>query len=41
MIEYEFNAKGERISTRFAPGYFQLMAHFIRYGRIDEHYGNG
>ena len=40
MTEYELNAKGERVSTRFAPGYFQMMADFIRDGRIDEHYGN-
>jgi len=40
MTEYELNAKGERVSTRFAPGYFQMMAKFIRDGRIGEHYGN-
>jgi dienelactone hydrolase len=40
MTEYELNAKGERVSTRFAPGYFQMMANFIRGGRIGEHYGN-
>jgi uncharacterized protein len=40
MTEYELNAKGERVSTRFAPGYFQMMANFIRDGRIGEHYGN-
>jgi dienelactone hydrolase len=40
MTEYELNAKGERVSTRFAPGYFQMMADFIRDGRIGEHYGN-
>jgi pimeloyl-ACP methyl ester carboxylesterase len=40
MREYELNAKGERVSTRFAPGYFQMMANFIRDGRIGEHYGN-
>jgi hypothetical protein len=40
MTEYELNAKGERISTRFAPGYLQMMADFIRDGRIGEHYGN-
>ena len=39
MTEYELNAKGERISTRFSPGYFQMMADFIRDGRIGEHYG--
>ena len=40
MTEYELNAKGERVSTRFAPGYFQMMANFIRDGRIGEHFGN-
>lgn len=36
---YELNAKGERDSTRFAPGYFQMMADFIRDGRIGASYG--
>jgi uncharacterized protein len=40
MTEYELNAKGERVSTRFAPGYFQMMANFIRDGRIGGQYGN-
>ena len=40
MTEYELNAKGERVSTRFAPGYFQMMADFIRDGRIVGNYGN-
>ena len=39
MTEYMINAKGERVSTRFVPGYFQMMADFIRDGRIGEHYG--
>ena len=39
MTEYELNAKGERVSMRFSPGYFQMMADFIRDGRIGEHYG--
>lgn len=39
MTEYELNAKGERVSTRFAPDYFQMMADFIRDGRIGAHYG--
>jgi dienelactone hydrolase len=39
MTEYELNDKGERISTRFVPGYFSMMADFIRDGRIGEHYG--
>lgn len=40
MTEYELNAKGERVSTRYAPGYFQMMADFVRHGRIGDHYGN-
>ena len=39
MTEYELDARGERLSTRYAPGYFQMMADFIRDGRIGEHYG--
>lgn len=39
MTEYELNAEGERVSTRFAPGYFQMMADFVRDGHIHEHYG--
>ena len=39
MTEYELNANGERVSTRFVPGYFQMMADFARDGRIGEHYG--
>ena len=40
ITEYELDAKGERISTRYAPGYFRLMADFIRDGRIRGQYGN-
>jgi pimeloyl-ACP methyl ester carboxylesterase len=40
MTDYELNAKGERLSTHYAPGYFRMMADFIRYGRIRQHYGN-
>jgi uncharacterized protein len=39
MTEYELDAKGERISTRFSAGYFQMMADFIRDGRIGKQYG--
>lgn len=39
MTLYELDAKGERLSTRYAPGYFQMMADFIRNGRIGESYG--
>lgn len=40
MTEYEIDAKGDRVSTRFAPAYFQMMADFVRDGRINDHYGN-
>jgi dienelactone hydrolase len=40
MTEYEIDANGDRVSTRFAPGYFQMMVDFIRDGRIKDHYGN-
>jgi uncharacterized protein len=40
MTEYELDPKGERVSTRFAPGYFQMMADFIRNGRIGDRYGD-
>lgn len=40
MTEYELNASGERVATRFAADYFQMMTDFIRDGRIGEHYGN-
>ncbi len=40
MTLYELNAKGERLSTRFAPGYFDMMADFIRVGAIRSHYAN-
>ena len=39
MTEYELDAKGERVSTRFSAGYFKMMADFIRDGRIDGPYG--
>ena len=38
MMLYELNAKGERISTRYAPGYFAMMRDFICNGRIGSHY---
>jgi len=37
MTQYEVNSQGERVSTRFAPGYFRMMADFIR----DSHIGGG
>lgn len=40
MTLYDLDAKGERLSTRYAPGYFDMMADFIREGRIGRSYGN-
>lgn len=37
---YETGPTGERVSTRYAPGYFQMMADFIRTGRVDSRYGD-
>jgi hypothetical protein len=39
MTEYELNAKGERVSTRYTSGYFGMMADYARDGRIGGHYG--
>lgn len=39
ITEYELDAHGERVSTRYSGGYFQMMADFIRGGRIGAHYG--
>jgi uncharacterized protein len=39
ITEYELNANGERVSTRYSPGYFQMMADFARDGRIGGQYG--
>ena len=40
MTEYQLDAKGERQATRYAPGYFQMMADFIRNGRIGDRYAD-
>jgi pimeloyl-ACP methyl ester carboxylesterase len=40
MTLYELNAKGERLSTRYPSNYFQMMADFIKNGRVGDHYGN-
>jgi pimeloyl-ACP methyl ester carboxylesterase len=40
LTEYELDTKGERVSTRFASGYFRMMADFIRNGYISGHYGS-
>jgi uncharacterized protein len=39
MTLYELDATGERIATRYAPGYFQMMADFIKTGSISNLYG--
>ena len=40
MTLYETDAKGNRQSTRYAPEYFQMMADFIKDGRIGDHHGS-
>jgi hypothetical protein len=40
MTQYELNANGDRVSTRFAPGYFQMMTDFVLNGRLDGRYEN-
>ena len=39
MTEYELDAKGERVSTRFVPGYFPMMRDFARDGVLHGSYG--
>ena len=39
LTEYERSASGERVSTRFAPGYYAMMRDFMRSGRIGSAYG--
>lgn len=39
MTEYALDAHGERISTRYASGYFTMMRDFIRDGRLHGRYG--
>lgn len=38
MTEYEMK-DGERVSTRFSPGYFEMMRDFARDGRLSKPYG--
>jgi hypothetical protein len=38
MTEYEMK-DGERVSTRFSPGYFEMMRDFARDGRLTRPYG--
>jgi pimeloyl-ACP methyl ester carboxylesterase len=39
MTEYEVALNGERISTRYAPGYFAMMRDFARNGGLSGTYG--
>ena len=40
MTEYEVASNGERVSTRYAPGYFAMMRDFARNGRLSDSYGS-
>ena len=40
MTFFEADASGDRISTRYAPGYFQLIRDFALYGAAPGQYGN-
>ncbi|HEU5245628.1 MAG TPA: alpha/beta hydrolase [Candidatus Udaeobacter sp.] len=40
MTEYEVASNGERLSTRYAPGYFAMMRDFARSGRLSGSYGS-
>jgi uncharacterized protein len=40
MTEYEVASNGERVSTRYAPGYFVMMRDFARNGQLSGAYGS-
>jgi uncharacterized protein len=40
MTLFETAPNGERLDTRFAPGYFEMMRDFARDGRLTRAYGN-
>ena len=40
MTEYEVASNGERVSTRYALGYFTMMRDFARNGRLSDSYGS-
>ncbi len=40
MTEYEVGSNGERVSTRYAPGYFAMMRDFARNGHLSATYGS-
>lgn len=37
---FETGADGSRVSTRYAPGYFQMIRDFARDGRLHGSYGD-
>ncbi|MFK2903275.1 alpha/beta hydrolase [Dyella ginsengisoli] len=39
MTEFEIGPHGERLSTRYAPGYFRMLADFARHGSLVGAYG--
>src|SRR5262249_12635800 len=39
MTEYELDEHGDRVSTRYAAGYFAMMRDFIRNDRLAKSYG--
>ncbi|PYS66817.1 MAG: hypothetical protein DMF73_20785 [Acidobacteria bacterium] len=40
MTEYEIAPDGERVSTRYAPGYFTMMRDFAQNGQLSGPYGS-
>ena len=40
MTEYEVASNGERVSTRYAPGYFAMMRDFARNSQLSGTYGS-
>jgi hypothetical protein len=40
MTLFDVNADGDRISTRYAPGYFKLISDFARDGQVTGTYGD-
>jgi hypothetical protein len=39
LIEYRVDPKGERVSTRYAEGFFRMEIDFARSGRLSGRYG--
>jgi dienelactone hydrolase len=40
MTLFQLDAKGERLSTRYAPGYFEMMRDFALHGALSGAYGD-